>query len=201
MDHRYLKEGDVCFYLFEYTSKTCFKHSTGNELINNLKKSPNKKDLPEYKYKLKAMKDCSEHIASRFNLDWLKEATLVPVPPSKVKGNLIYDDRMLQICNDIPVDFKVKVKELIVQTKSTTAAHKRSNRPNVEELIQIYSFNKSIVLDAPSHIGIVDDLLTTGAHFRAMKEILNFNFPGTPIVGIFIARRIFPTNYTNSIFR
>ena len=192
-DHRCLEEDDICYYLFEYTRQQGFQYSSGNKLILNLKKSPTKKDFPEYKYKIEAMKECSEHIAKRFSLDWLKKATLVPVPPSKVKGKLTYDDRILQICKNIPVDFPIDVKELILQNESIRASHSsENNRPSVKEIIQNYSFNDSVVLDAPSHIGIVDDLLTAGAHYRAMKKILSSKFPDASIVGIFIARRIFP---------
>jgi hypothetical protein len=44
---------------------------------------------------------------------------------------------------------------------------------------------------APQAIGIFDDVLTVGTHFVAMKTILARRFPTIPIVGIFIARRVF----------
>ena len=192
-DHYYLEEDDECYYLFEYTPRKGFQYSSGNKLIINLKKDLTKINLPEYKYKIEAMKECSEHIARRFSLDWLKKATLVPVPPSIKKGEQGYDNRILQICKKIPVNFSIDVKEFISQIESIPSSHSSGDdRPSVKELIQNYSFNESIVLDAPSHIGIVDDVLTAGAHFRAMKNILSSKFPDASIVGIFIARRIFP---------
>lgn len=42
----------------------------------------------------------------------------------------------------------------------------------------------------PSHIAICDDVLTTGAHFKAAQDILSEAFPGIQIVGCFIARRV-----------
>ena len=39
-------------------------------------------------------------------------------------------------------------------------------------------------------IAIVDDVLTTGAHFQAAKTLLSERFPSTRIVGLFIARRV-----------
>ncbi|MET4369521.1 hypothetical protein ABIA99_002206, partial [Bradyrhizobium sp. LB12.1] len=44
---------------------------------------------------------------------------------------------------------------------------------------------------APKYIGIVDDMLTAGAHFRAANNILSKRFPTSRITGLFIARRIF----------
>jgi hypothetical protein len=37
---------------------------------------------------------------------------------------------------------------------------------------------------------VVDDLVTTGAHFVAMSNMLGRQFPGAKIVGLFIARRV-----------
>jgi predicted amidophosphoribosyltransferase len=37
---------------------------------------------------------------------------------------------------------------------------------------------------------VVDDLMTTGAHFVAIRTILRREFPDTQIVGVFIARRV-----------
>ena len=42
---------------------------------------------------------------------------------------------------------------------------------------------------APEFIAVVDDVLTTGAHYRAAKSLLSARFPGTRIAGLFIARR------------
>jgi hypothetical protein len=41
-------------------------------------------------------------------------------------------------------------------------------------------------------IGIVDDVLTVGNHFRAMSNRLAERFPDASIVGIFVARRAIP---------
>jgi hypothetical protein len=37
---------------------------------------------------------------------------------------------------------------------------------------------------------VVDDVVTTGAHFVAMRNMLGREFPDTKIVGLFIARRV-----------
>ena len=41
-------------------------------------------------------------------------------------------------------------------------------------------------------IFIVDDVLTTGAHFVAAKSLLKRQFPETPVMGVFVARRVLP---------
>jgi len=39
-------------------------------------------------------------------------------------------------------------------------------------------------------IGLFDDVLTTGAHYRAASAVLQQAFPGVRIIGVFIARRV-----------
>jgi predicted amidophosphoribosyltransferase len=48
----------------------------------------------------------------------------------------------------------------------------------------------SLKAPPPSVIGLFDDMLTTGAHFRASEAVLQKAFPGVRIIGLFIARRV-----------
>ena len=45
-------------------------------------------------------------------------------------------------------------------------------------------------LAASPSVAVVDDLLTTGAHFRAVATVLSARFPDIDVVGLFIARRV-----------
>jgi hypothetical protein len=62
----------------------------------------------------------------------------------------------------------------------------------VADLLGVYEIDESIAAPPPTKIGIVDDVLTAGTHFRALQIKLNERFPGVPVVGLFIARRVFP---------
>jgi predicted amidophosphoribosyltransferase len=42
----------------------------------------------------------------------------------------------------------------------------------------------------PSRIAVVDDVLTTGAHFKAIKRILKETFDEVEVLGLFLARRV-----------
>ncbi|QXP89654.1 hypothetical protein [Methylococcus capsulatus] len=42
----------------------------------------------------------------------------------------------------------------------------------------------------PKVIGLFDDVLTTGAHFKATQSMLQETFPGVRVIGLFIARRV-----------
>jgi len=193
-DHPRLHATDEIYYLFEYTSGRNYAFGATNNLISNLKKKPSRRAQADYKYKLRAMRECAANLSGAINHGWLNGATLVPVPPSKARTHPDYDDRMAQICRAIPVDFAVDVRELVVQTQSTEAAHESNFRPTVEELLAIYQIDENLTVPAPNRIAIVDDVLTAGTHFRAMHTVLSARFPGIPTVGMFIARRVFPEN-------
>lgn len=191
-DHVRLNEADECYYFLEYTSGRNYRYGKANSLISNIKKSPSSRNRPGWKYKQRDMAVCSEAFSKALNPDWLREATLVPVPPSKAKGHLDYDDRMLKIVQGIDIGFPLDIRELVLQTTSLHAAHESpDHRTTDTELFQVYQIDEKIASPTPTLLGIFDDVLTTGAHFRAMAACLQERFENVPIVGLFIARRVF----------
>jgi predicted amidophosphoribosyltransferase len=138
------------------------------------------------------MRNCSNWLAGAINPAWVNGATLVPIPPSKARSDPEFDDRMTQICRSMPVQFPLDVRELVTQRVSIQAAHEGDDRPTVEGLLNIYEINEAACAPTPQRIAIVDDVLTVGVHYRAMHIRLSQRFPGLMIVGMFIARRVFP---------
>lgn len=192
-DHYHLTADDNCYYLFEYTSHRDYSFSSTNNLISNLKKKPSYAAQPGFFYKARAIASCGQSLRRTLNPEWLDFATLVPVPGSKAAGHPDHDDRVEKICRlvrDPPPD----VRNLVVQTRSINASHEvgQGARVSVEELLDVYRVDEACTQPLPRAIGIVDDVLTAGTHYRAMHTILSQRFPGTPIVGIFVARRVFP---------
>ena len=100
---------------------------------------------------------------------------------------------MLQVLHGIAPGFPVDVRELVVQTQSLPPSHvAEQDRTPVEKLRSAYEIDEELTEPAPKNIGIVDDVLVAGAHYRAMHFVLSQRFPDARIVGFFIARRIFP---------
>jgi hypothetical protein len=126
----------------------------------------------------------------RNQLGMARRATLVPVPPSKARGDPAYDDRMTKVCQGIRAG--LDVRELVVQSESLPAAHESKDRPTVVDLLRVWSIDEQLANPSPRWIGIFDDVLTTGTRFVAMKTILQGRFPQVHIFGFFIARRVFP---------
>jgi hypothetical protein len=197
-DHSRLTPDDHCFYLyeftaFEHTGGLGFRYSDTNQLIHNLKKKPSERlTKGGWGYKARAINESAAALRQAMNPDWLATATLVPVPSSKAGDHPDFDDRISQICRALrnpPPD----VRALVINTHSHEAAHESGHRPSVEELSAIYEVDDQTANSAPvTSIGIVDDVLTAGTHFRAMQIKLSQRFPGVAIFGFFVARRALP---------
>lgn len=192
-DHYHLTAEDRCYYLYEYTSHRDYSFSATNQLISNLKKKPSQADQPHYWYKGQAIGTCGRALGAALNPAWLGSATLVPVPGSKATDHPEYDDRMERICR-LMRQPAPDVRALVRQAASTTASHEagQGDRVTVEDLLDLYSIDETIAAPAPQAIGIVDDVLTAGTHYRAMHTVLAARFPNVPIIGLFVARRVFP---------
>ena len=73
--------------------------------------------------------------------------------------------------------------------RATESAARSGDRLSPDEIEDLYSIDETLTEQTVGKIAIVDDVLTTGGHFRAAKNVLSAKFPNVPIVGLFIARR------------
>ena len=119
------------------------------------------------------------------------------------RADLLHHEVALAVADDagvaardaaLEVDVReIDVRPLVVQAASTTAAHEAGDgeRITVAELLAVYRIDEAQCHPAPTTIWIMDDVLTAGTHYRAMHHVLAARFPGVPIYGVFLARRVF----------
>ena len=119
-----------------------------------------------------------------------KLLTFVPIPPSKAKTDPLYDNRLLRMLQIMGAAQGCDIRELVLQEKTGDASHSSSSRPPPDQLANGYHIDKNLIAPKPSAIAVFDDVLTTGSHFKAVQLVLQKEFPGVPIVGFFIARRV-----------
>ena len=190
-DHTFLEAGDECLFFGDYSARKGFAHSATNGVIANFKRPVKYRGTPSWKYKVREINAVAQafsaNIGSAFG-----SLTLVPVPPSKLKTDPEYDDRMMDMLRALraPAGITPDVRELVVQTKPMPAAHDSANRPPPAEWEKVYAIDEGLAQKTPTWIGIIDDLLVTGCRFRAMSNILRRRFPEARITGLFIARRV-----------
>lgn len=189
-DHYYLSENDVCYFLGEYTAHESFTFSETNSIISNLKKTLDRRERPEWHYKTRDIFRAGLALGNAISDYWRQNAVFVPIPPSKAKGDPLYDDRMVRVLQAIDNRNPVQVREIILQTESTEAAHEGGVSRDPDRIKELYSVNESLCDPPPGRIVICDDVLTTGGHFKAMQSTLVDLFPEATICGIFIARRV-----------
>jgi predicted amidophosphoribosyltransferase len=188
-DHFYLKPEHECFFFYEFTARKPAAHSQGNQLILNLKKPISESQKPHYKWKISAISQSASLLNEVFKKAsaTLSDAVVCPIPPSKVISDPNYDDRMLQIAQKACVGTKGICLEILRQTQSYQASHlqqdgQRAKPADLEAIYQVSAPPKPIVI-------LIDDMLTTGAHFVAARDSILKLHPDTRVIGFFMARR------------
>lgn len=192
--HYYLGPDDQCYFLHEFTARKGFNFSPGNQFIFNFKKSPTRRQEGHYQYKLQAIASAIRVYRGLFDqIDGIyTDCTFVPIPPSKLPEHAEYDDRMWQVVRGVCDGKEADCRELIRQTASYESAHLAgdgSARIKPQELQALYEIDAS---PPKRSVLLFDDVLSAGCHFRAAKDAILARYPGTQVVGIFLARRVLP---------
>lgn len=192
-DHRYLSADDFCLYQGEYTARGGYGCSPMNDMILNIKKSVTRRGRPEYQYKERDIRRAGLAFRAALNAEALATVTFVPVPPSKEITHPEYDNRIELVLAHMAEGTNADVRQLVLQggsyEASSQAAMRGGDRMHAADLIALYRINEGIAAPAPQRILVVDDVLTTGSHFVAMKTVLRQRYPDAWIGGLFIARR------------
>ena len=184
-NHRYLTNDDYCYALMKYTARGGYQYSEPNQLIFNFKKPLSQQGQF---HKKKAINDVADMLLSSLNRKWAQEITWTPIPPSQAKDHPEYDDRLLQVLRRLASELALDIRELIWQKESVQPAHLSALRPSPDEIAANYSIDESLTDPMPRKIALLDDVITTGAHFKAAQKALKRRFPEMTIGGIFIAR-------------
>lgn len=199
-DHHYLSASDFCLFLGEYTARRGYDFSPTNHLIINYKKPMERKGKPEWKFKLRSIRLAAEALCFALRGSDLSELAFVPVPPSKRRDDDAYDDRvertlaLFSSCLQRSGKPEPLILDVVRQAHSTCAAHDGEDRPTPAQLASNYLIDRDLS-DAPQKLVIFDDMLTTGAHFCAMRDVLSQHVPDdTEFRGLFLARRAPETN-------
>lgn len=189
--HWYLTEDDECYFFYEYTARAGFAHSSANDFVTNFKKPVNRRGLKEYWYKEQAIKQATDllrgALAGQTPKFW-QGTTFVPMPPSKKRDDSDYDDRLVQVVRGLCEGTAGDLRELLIQSASYEASHTQGDgvRIRPDALAALYTF------DSPApprrNVFLIDDVLTTGCHFRAAKDVILRAWPGTVVLGLFLAR-------------
>jgi hypothetical protein len=180
------------YYARTYTIGQGYRYSSTNQLVLNLKISPNQ-PADRLVYKNRAIVQCAREVAEFFTQSVNPDLPiiLVPMPPSKTRSHPEYDDRMEQVAQQVDQRCSnvmwAPLLETIVDGESY---HSRSDSREPDDLYRLMEINHERVesYDADTHVVLLDDVLTSGSHFSAARRHLLNYFDDANIHGLFWAK-------------
>lgn len=190
-DYKHLRVDDSCYYYGEYTAQGGFRVSETNNQIHNLKKKPGASPA-ELHYKQKAVAYWSQRLGDALNLSAVAaHATIVPAPPSKPLNHPAYDNRMLQILQNLNGrEPGLDIRALLVPTVARVAQHE-GGRLSPEEIMACMAVDQTHLANPlRKYVIVFDDVFTQGSTFAACRALIE-RLPGVQQVdGIFLAKTV-----------
>lgn len=180
----YLDYTDDCYYFLEITEGG-FNKSEANRLVNNFKKPIDRKDKPEWWYRNKAIEEFVNLLLS-FSPFQNSECIVAPMSTSKSSNSLNFNDRLYKTVQGLSSKLPKLRVEYLFDVKSDIVESHLGGTRNKENIKNNIAWN-GFTYEPKEYLFLIDDVLTTGAHFKACKEIINSNYPNIKVVGIFLA--------------
>jgi hypothetical protein len=177
------------YYARIYTINEGYDYSETNNLILNLKMSVDSSSN-RLSYKKEAIGRFAREVS--IFLERIKvPITLVPMPPSKTASHPLYDDRIVQVALQVAEAVEmVRWSPILYRTRDVESHHMSSSARDTEKIYRDLPLNEpfasSFLEDTP--LVLIDDVLTSGAHFTAAKRRLEARFSNTRVGGIFWAK-------------
>jgi hypothetical protein len=78
-----------------------------------------KRATPQWRHKERAIDEAAAAFRAALSKEMLDLSTLVPIPPSKSKNDVLYDDRLVRMLRGIRAKPELDVRELVLQRAST----------------------------------------------------------------------------------
>jgi hypothetical protein len=192
-EHFSLDGDDRCYYIWEYTAGKRYDFSPTNQLITNLKIKPSAiaRTPARGRYKEQAILHAGNAMRRLISREFVEtRATFVPIACSKALGDPDYDDRLPRVLQHAFHDWSGDIREMLTLTQSTLADHESTDRLAFDELLGITRLsNPYTVAPRPVFI-VIDDVLTSGKHFKVAQSLLMTQYPNAEIRGLFLARCI-----------
>lgn len=178
---QHIDEDDKCYYFMEKEAEG-YTVSTANNLINNFKKPVDRRGRAEWAYKERAIRIFIKDLC---DLDYPHSYTIIPAPTSKPRGHEDWDDRLDKVVEGMAACKTELTLEKALDTASVlTPAHLGGSR-DIDDIKSQTVWNGIGTLEGDTVI-LVDDVLTTGAHFKAWKEFIMENDPRVKnVIGLF----------------
>lgn len=189
----FLDEDDVCFY---YMKKPIGRpsDSKAGQLIYNIKIKPNEMTEAQRRvgWKYIAIKQCAKDMATflkaNMHLCPPRNTILVPMPPSAPRNHIEYDDRMVHVCTQLSEMLGYQVVDCFSSNEYLGSCHEGTMPRDIDLIISNTTFHWEMIESNVQYVFLVDDQLTKGTHFKAMKKILTDTYD-VEVFGLFWAKQ------------
>jgi predicted amidophosphoribosyltransferase len=180
-DHAYLNSEDECYFVWEYSPGSLAHPAT--RFIHELKAL----GAPNAARKTAAIHFAADAISASLPGSWRESATFVPMPSSKTKGHPDHDTRIARLLGWVRPGL-ADVRNLL-QVRADTPSLQKGVVPldRAANLIVTPEVNRPA---PPSTIVLVDDVITSGAHFRAAVLALHEKCAPKKVIGLFLCRTV-----------
>ena len=180
---------DKCFYARDYIPRTGYEGSHCNQLIHNFKKDASKKNTQEWPHKISAIK--------QFALELAPPIVELPtgwgvsyVPTSKHKDDPNYDSRYEMLHSELlRLNSNIDFFETCYSIKSIKSSHTGGSRAVhiLQANMEVRQLRKGI-----KGVLLIDDVISSGSHYIACKNLLLGQYPSLEMAGIFWAKTTRP---------
>lgn len=168
-----------------------YSMSEANQKISNLKIPMSCKETGRWYYKQTAIQNFACDLA-KFTMGFktLEGLAFVPMPPSKRRDDPDYDDRVFCACLTASTHTKIPTFDILEQKTSHKPYHEGNTTRNIEMIQSNLLVAEDAIPDDIYAIILVDDVLTTGAHFVACSNVIESAYPTKIICGAFWAKQV-----------
>lgn len=202
---RFLTSKDLCFY---YLQKDKLGYGAGphakeNQLIINFKHDPAKHGQNQgmMYYKREATNYFARAVAQFFedNEALSREGvSLVPIPTSKPRTASDYDPRLDNLCRLVQDKVPFVTFHPALETIADLGkVHANQIDRDSSSIMQNLSLDTGM-LQGSGVIALVDDVLTTGAHYAACRRLISTAVPNAPLLGLFLSIQLLDPQYDDS---
>ncbi|MBD66269.1 MAG: hypothetical protein CME62_13745 [Halobacteriovoraceae bacterium] len=187
-NYPYLNSNDKLIFAREYQPRQSYTIGETNNLIFNFKKEVKYKQKGAWYYRNQSVSRFAKELNSLFeNANNYTEFCVTAIPSSKSKQDPDYDNRfedMFSVLRNLSKK-PISIEWPIEVANTSTASHSGGSRNpgNIQGNFVWNGFNQ-----VPDLLIVVDDVLTSGSHFRAFIDFCQANGYQGRIVGVVWAR-------------
>lgn len=186
----YLCNDDKCFYFLDYIEGG-YEASTHNSMVLNFKKDIKHKNNPMvWQHREKAVNNFALMLHGALS-NIADEITIIPMPTSKSQNSPYFNDRLLATMDKLQFygNNMYHIEKCLDVRMDSEPSHISGDREQ-QHLRDNLKYNSS-ANSFRRYIALIDDVLTTGAHFKVCQQMILENCPYISkfnIAGFFLAK-------------